>query len=282
MKNSNKKPNKLTITLFVVAGLLIVVLIGLLIVLGAPKEEPVETVPPTTAPVVTEAPTEEPTEAPTETVPVETEPVMLAYLAELYEKNQDVAGWIKIEDTVIDYPVVYTPENQNKYVYMNLDGQYSYAGEIIMDVRCTIDPESTNVILHGHNMKNGSMFNSIMNYEKQEYWEEHPIIRYSTLYEEREYMVIAAYRDKIYWPEIDNFKFYEFSNPETEEEFNEGMDYIMERAAYDTGLTAEFGDRLLLLVTCAYHTDNGRFIVVAREVNKAATTPAATEVVSNG
>ena len=245
MKKSNQKPNKLTLTLIVIAVLLVALLAGLLIYISAQEEAPVETVPPTTAPVITEAPNEEPTETPTETVPAETEAVMLDYMEKLYKKNQDVAAYVKIAGTKVDNPVVYTPDNQNKYLYMNLDGAYSYAGEVIMDKRCSIDPESTNIILHGHNMNDGSMFNSIMNYEKQEYWEEHPIINYSTLYEEREYMVIAAFRDQIYAPATDVFRYYEFTDPQTEEEFNEGMAYIMERVAYDTGLTAEFGDRLL-------------------------------------
>ena len=271
MKNSNKKPNKLTVTLIVIAVLLVALLAGMLIYISSLEEAPVETVPPTTVPVITDAPTEEPTEVPTETVPAETEPVMLDYMAELYERNQDVAGYVKIAGTKIDYPVVFTPDDADKYLYTNLDGAYSYAGEINMDVRCTIEPESPNIILNGHNMKNGTMFNSILNYEQQEYWEEHPIINYSTLYEEREYMVIAAYRDQIYSAGADVFRYYEFTDPQTEEEFNEGMEYMMSRAAYDTGISAEFGDRLLLLVTCAYHVENGRFVVVAKEVTSVPT-----------
>lgn len=278
MKKSNQKPNKLTVTLIVIAVLLVALLAGLLIYISSQEGVPAETVPPTTAPVVTEAPTEEPTEAPTETVPAETETVMLDYMEKLYKKNQDVAAYVKIDGTMIDNPVVYTPDNQNKYLYTNLDGAYSYAGEVIMDKRCTIDPESTNIILHGHNMKDGSMFNNLLNYEKQEYWEEHPIITYSTLYEEREYMVIAAFRDQIYAPKEEVFRYYEFTNPQTEEEFNEGMAYIMERAAYDTGLTAEFGDRLLFLSTCAYHVNDGRFVLLAKEIVSVPTetTPEAT------
>ena len=266
MKKSNQKPNKLTVTLIVIAVLLVALLAGLLIYISSQEGVPAETVPPTTAPVVTDAPTDEPTEAPTETVPAETEPVMLDYMEKLYKKNQDVAAYVKIDGTKIDNPVVYTPDNQNKYLYTNLDGAYSYAGEVIMDKRCTIDPESTNIILHGHNMNDGSMFNNLLNYEKREYWEEHPIITYSTLYEEREYMVIAAFRDQIYAPKEEVFRYYEFTNPQTEEEFNEGMAYIMERAAYDTGLTAEFGDRLLFLSTCAYHVNDGRFVLLAKEI----------------
>ena len=278
MKHSNKKPNKLTQTLIIIAAVLVVVLAGLLIFLATRREAPVETVPTTTTPIVTDAATEEPTVAPTETVPMETEAVMLDYMAELYNKNQDVAGYVKIAGTKINYPVVFTPDDINKYLYTNLDGAYSYAGEINMDYRCSIEPESTNIILNGHNMKDGSMFNSILKYEQKEYWEEHPIINYSTLYEEREYMVIFAYRDQVYSAREDVFRFAEFTDPMTEEEFNEGMEYMTSRAAYDTGLTAEFGDRLLLLVTCAYHTENGRFVVVAKEVTTGPeeTAPAAT------
>lgn len=278
MKHSNKKTNKLTLTLIIIAAVLVLVLAGLLIFLATRQETLVETVPPTIAQIVTDAPTEEPTEAPTETIPAETKAVMLDYMAELYNKNQDVAGYVKIAGTKIDYPVVFTPDDSDKYLYTNLDGVYSYAGEINMDIRCSIDPESTNIILNGHNMNDGSMFNSILKYEQKEYWEEHPIINYSTLYEEREYMVIAAYRDQIYSASKDVFRFYQFTDPQTEEEFNEGMEYMMSRAAYDTGLTAEFGDRLLLLVTCAYHTENGRFVVIAKEVTTGPeeTAPAAT------
>lgn len=265
MKNSNKKPNKLTVTLLVIAGILLAVLIGLLVVVGTMGEEPVETVPPTTVPV-TEAPTEEPTEEPTETVPAETMPPMLAHMVELYEKNNDVAGWVRIADTKIDYPFVYTPDDFNKYLHMDLDGNYSYAGAIIMDQRCTANPESSNIILHGHNMKNGSMFNNLMNYVKKSYWEKHPTIYYSNLYEEREYEIIAVLYDKVYQKTDKVFKFYEFTDPQTAEEFDKAIEYFKSNSFYDTGLTAEFGDRLLMLVTCSYHIDDGRLVVVAREI----------------
>lgn len=271
MKYFNKKPkkrNKLTVTLLVIAGVLLAVLIGLLILVGSMGKEPVETVPPTVP--VTEAATEEPTEAPTETVPTETEPVMLEHMAELYEKNNDIAGWVRIEGTKVDYPFVYTPDDPNKYVHMDVDGNYAYSGTIIMDQRCTVDPESSNIILHGHNMKNGTMFNSILNYANESYWEKHPTIYYSNLYEEREYEIIAVLRDRVYKTYEDCFKFYEFTDPQSEEEFEEGIAYFKENSLYDTGLTAEYGDHLLMLVTCAYHVDNGRFVVVARAITETA------------
>lgn len=274
MKNSKKKLTKRSVTLLVIIGVLVAVLAGLIIYAAVlAKNEPEETLPP-----VTEAPTEPSTEAPTETeetVPVETIPIMLTKLAELHEQNNDIYGWVRIDGTEIDYAHVYTPDDFDKYLHMDLEGNYSYAGAIIMDQRCSLDPESNNIILHGHNMKNGSMFAGIMGYLDKSFWEEHPTVYYANMNEEREYEVIAVLYDKVYKKTDDVFKFYEFTDPQTEEEFNEGIEYFKKKAFYDTGLTAEFGDRLLMLVTCSYHVDDGRLVVVAREVTEdTAVTPA--------
>ena len=94
---------------------------------------------------------------------------------------------------------------------------------------------------------------------------EHNRIYFSTLYEEREYEVVAAFPDKIYSPNDDVFKFYQFVDAETEEDFQEAIDYYMDHSEIDTGLTAEYGDRLLTLVTCSYHHKYGRFVVIARQ-----------------
>ena len=274
MKNSKKKLTKRSVTLLVIIGVLVAVLAGLIIYAAVlAKNEPEETLPP-----VTEAPTEPSTEAPTETeetVPVETIPIMLTKLAELHEQNNDIYGWVRIDGTEIDYAHVYTPDDFDKYLHMDLEGNYSYAGAIIMDQRCSLDPESNNIILHGHNMKNGSMFAGIMGYLDKSFWEEHPTVYYANMNEEREYEVIAVFYDKVYKKTDDVFKFYEFTDPQTEEEFNEGIEYFKKKAFYDTGLTAEFGDRLLMLVTCSYHVDDGRLVVVAREVTEDAAVPPA-------
>ena len=261
----NKKFNFKKSHLIIIAVLL-VILAGLLIWAGILTRNEKMKVEPT--PTVTEAPTEAPTTEPvvTETVPDETEPVMLSNMAELYEKNNEIAGWVRIDGTKIDYAFVYTPEDYDKYLHLDLDGDYSYAGTIMMDQRCTIDPESSNALLHGHNMINGTMFANIMNYKDKAYWEEHPTIFYSTLYEEREYEIFAAIYDKVYNKTDDVFKFYEFTDPQTEEEFNEGVEYFKNKSFYDTGVSPEFGERLLMLSTCSYHVDDGRLVVIAREI----------------
>lgn len=205
-------------------------------------------------------------ESSTESVIQEEEKTILPNLAKLYEENDDMAGWISIEDTVIDYPVMYTPEDEEKYMYADFEGDFDPNGLPFIDDACSLDPESDNLIIYAHNMMSGAMFASLMDYEKEEYWEEHPIISFSTLYEEREYEVIAVFYDRVYYKYEDCFKFYKFINAANEDEFEDAMRNYKEKALYDTGVTAEYGDNLITLVTCAYHIDNGRFVVVAREV----------------
>lgn len=209
--------------------------------------------------------TEESTEA-TEESTGPTEPVMLEYMAELYAQNPDIVAWITIEGTALDYPVMYTPDDEERYIRKDFEGNYDYSGLPFVDKDCSIDPESDNVIIYGHNLKNGKAFTTIMSYKNKSFWEEHPTIKYTTLYEERTYEIVAVFRDKVYYKSDTCFKFYQFIDAENEEDFNEAMTYYKEHSLYDTGVTAEYGDSLLSLVTCSYHTDNGRFVVIARQI----------------
>ena len=201
------------------------------------------------------------------------ENVILPNLAELYEQNPDLAGWITVPNTVVDYPVMYTPEDGEKYIYANFEGKFSAAGSLFIEDGCSMEPESDNIIIYGHNMKNGSMFGTLMDYEEEDYWKEHPVISFSTLYEEREYEVVAAFYDRVYYQHETCFKFYQFINAEDEQHFEEAMAYYRKKALYDTGVEAAYGDRLITLVTCAYHIENGRFVVVAREKKEAGANP---------
>lgn len=113
-------------------------------------------------------------------------------------------------------------------------------------------------------MLDGSMFRSLLKYEQKNYWQAHPTIQFDSLYREGEYEVLAAFYDRVYRQSEDVFKFYQFIDPEGEEDFQQAMENYQKKSLYDTGVTAEYGDQLLTLVTCAYHTANGRFVVVAR------------------
>ncbi len=192
----------------------------------------------------------------------------LQEIASLYEENSDMCAWLKIDDTIVDYPVMYTPDNPNKYLRADFYGNYSTQGSLIMDKRCTLDSESENLIIHGHNMNDGTMFRILHDYPKKTFRDEHPIIKLYIGDEVREYEVFAVFYDKVYYQTDTCFKFYEFTEIDTEERFNEGINYFKSHDVYETGITPEYGDRLLTLVTCSYHTENGRIVVVAREIKE--------------
>ena len=275
--SGKKKHNvsKLTVVLSCIAGALALLLLVMILMIPSLENNSKATkpeVPSTTRTEETQA--SETTFPATEpiietTVPVETEPVILPELAEIYADNPDLVGWITIEGTVLDYPVMHTPENGEKYLYKNINGNFDVNGLPFIEDGCSMDPESDNIIIYGHNMNSGKMFASLMKYAKKDYWEEHPTIRFSTLYEEREYKIIAAFYDRVYYKYEDCFKFYQFIDAKDEAHFEEAVSYFKENAEYDTGVTAEYGDRLITLVTCAYHVKNGRFVVVAKEVPNA-------------
>ena len=217
---------------------------------SAPAETTVPTqatVPPTTAATV---PPTEPRE-------------VLPRLQEQYEKNPDLAGWLTIPGTRIDYPVMYSPDEPERYLHANFDAAYSFAGLPFLDAAC--DTESGNRIVYAHNMLDGSMFRTLLKYQQKDFWQRNPVISFSTLYEEQEYEVVAAFYDKVYKKSDTNFKFYQFYDTSDQSSFDEAMAYYREHALYDTGVTAQCGDLFLTLVTCAYQTENGRFVVVARK-----------------
>ena len=224
---------------------------------------PAATEPRETEPVITRETTEE--TQPSETAEAPKEREYLPALQEKREENEDTVGWLTIEGTKIDYPVMYTPQDPEKYLHLGFDQKYSFAGLPFIDANCSLDPESDNLIIYAHNMLDGSMFRSLMKYEQKSYWQQHPTVKLDLWDEEREYEVLAAFRDRVYYKTENCFKFYKFIDAESEDSYREAIDYYKTHGCYDTGVTAQPGDRLLTLVTCAYHTDNGRFVVVARE-----------------
>ena len=200
-------------------------------------------------------------------------------MEEVFGLNEDCAGWIKIDGTVIDYPVMQTPSDEQYYLNRDFDGKYSAYGCIIADTDSNIGTGTaaagyedgtkpgTNIILHGHNMKNGTMFGSLDKFRDKSFTKSHPVIKFSSLYEDREYEICAVFLSQVYKKsETDVFKYYQFFNADTEEEFNDFYDNIKRMSMYDTGVDASFGDEFLTLSVCAYHVDNGRLVVVGKRI----------------
>ena len=183
----------------------------------------------------------------------------------LYSLNQKLIGWVKIDDTYIDYPVLQT-SNNDYYIDHNFDQEQDRNGSIFLDADCSILPRSTNLILYGHHMRSGRMFGQLNKYSSESFYEEHKLIQFDTIYERGTYEVMFVFRSKVYEESEIVFKYYQFINAASETEFNSYMREMAEMSLYDTGVTAEYGDELLTLSTCDYYTDYGRFVVVAKKV----------------
>lgn len=188
---------------------------------------------------------------------------ILPQFQDLAAQNPDLAGWLTVGGTRIDYPVMYSPDEPERYLHANFEKQYSFAGLPFIDAAGQVD--SGNRVIYAHNMLDGSMFRGLFRYEQKNYWEKHPTFTFSTLYEEKEYEIMSVFYDKVYKKTDTNFKFYQFFDTSDADHFARAMEHFREKQLYDTGVTAQPGDKLITLVTCAYQTDNGRFVVVARE-----------------
>ncbi len=186
------------------------------------------------------------------------------YFSLLYEQNPDFVGWLSIEGTPIDYPVMFTPDDEDFYLDKNFDRQPDKNGSLILQKDCDPVTPSTVLIIHGHNMRNGRMFAPLMNYREKAYYLKHPVIIFDTLYQQNEYEIMAVFLSQIYYKNDNVFKYYRFPQIETQEEFDYFIANIKELALYDTGVEGVFGDTFVILSTCSYHTENGRLVVVAR------------------
>lgn len=195
---------------------------------------------------------------------------ILKKFEKLYEKNSDIAGWLTIDGTTIDYPVMYTPDDNDYYLHLDFDKNWSDPGTPFIDTNCRpFDDRTDNVLIYGHNMKSGIMFRELLQYEDESFYKKHKNIKFDTLYEIGTYEVIGAFRSEIY-PDDDteHYHYYEFFNAADKAEFDKYIDFVKSNTSYDSGVTAEYGDELITLSTCASHTEDGRFVVVAKKVIK--------------
>lgn len=218
--------------------------------LSGSTPEPTAVPEPTASPEPTPQPTPEPVE----------NPYQDSFLA-----NEDMAAWLVVPDTPIDYPVMWTPRDENYYLRRGFDGKSNQNGCLILDTDSCLSPLTTNLIIHGHNMKSGAMFGELDNYKEESFFQDHREMQLHTEEGIRTYEVVAVFLSEVYKKTDQVFKFYQFFQADTQEEFDDFYKNIKALSLYDTGVTAEYGDHFLTLSTCAYHAERGRFVVVARE-----------------
>ncbi len=183
----------------------------------------------------------------------------------LQEENSDIVGWLEIPNTTINYPVLQGEDNEY-YMYHNYKKQKSKNGSIFLTKDYDWSIPSSNLLIYGHNMQNGTMFQELLRYKKEEFYKQHPIIRFTTEKEDAEYEIISVFPSRVYYKSEKNvFRYYYFVNAKNEAEYNEFVKNAKKASLYDIEATAEYGDPLLTLSTCSYHTEDGRFAVVARK-----------------
>lgn len=190
-----------------------------------------------------------------------TQPPILPEYAPVYELNPDMAGWISIENSRINYPVMQTPNDPDYYLHRNFDRKDSSRGCIYADEKCDLTTPSDNVTLYGHNMMDGSMFAALLNYTHSSYWESHRYIRFDTLTEYHTYEIFAVFATSASVGK--GFRYHTFVDAENQQDFDDFVSQCISLSLYDTGIVPEYGDKLLCLSTCEYSHDNGRLVVVA-------------------
>ena len=213
----------------------------------------------------TEAPE---TTAGTEASAAETAPAapgMLAGYREIYEMNNHTVGWIKIEGTQIDYPVMQTPEEPNYYLNRNFNKEDNVNGSIYAREVCSIDGPSDNVTIYGHNMASGKMFAELHKYTTKSAWDNNSLIFFDTLYEYHTYKIFAVFQTSANLGQ--GFSYHQFVDAETPAEFDEFVATCKKLAFYDTGITPVYGDKLITLSTCTGPSENNnRLVVVAMRI----------------
>lgn len=183
-------------------------------------------------------------------------------LQELYNINTDFIGWLEIENTNINYPVMQTEEDRKDYyLYKNFYKEYSQMGTPYIAEFCNIQ-ESDNLIIYGHHINSNKMFGELEKYKKKSFYEEHKKIIFNTIYENAEYEIIAVFKTIAHT----GFEYYKFYNANSEQEFNTFIKKCKELSFYNIEKIAEYGDKLITLSTCEYSNKNGRLVVVAKKI----------------
>lgn len=189
----------------------------------------------------------------------------------LKEQNPDIVGWIRIPGTPVDYPVMWTPDEPEKYLRTDFNGNYSLSGLPFVSADCNVSPMPddkaySNTLIYGHHMQDGSMFAVLTQYEKQDFCEEHRTIEFDRIfddgiYEEYEYEVFSAIKTEI----GKGFEYYRYADVEDADRFNEYLTNIEECRLIFTENKCFDSSELLTLSTCSYHVNDakGRIIVVS-------------------
>ena len=231
-------------------------------------QTPVPTMPEATpAPTPTPEPAASPSPSPTAGPVVATTEyhrasgTPLAHMEVLYEQNRDLIGWLEIPG-IIDLPVMY--KDNSYYLTHDFNKNKSAAGTLFLDQNHRFTERTQNLLLHGHNMKDGTMFGRLVHYLQEiDYYRAHPFVNFDTLWEEEEYVIFAVLRVPL---DVSDERFINyFSHPTftSDEAFDAYVRQLQLSSVYAIPINVKASDALLTLSTCI---DADRLVIVCRRV----------------
>jgi len=194
----------------------------------------------------------------------------LEEFALLYQKNSDIAGWIEIGGTKINYPVVLGSDN-DYYLNHNFMRKKDRHGVPFMDFRNSVSKLDFNTIIHGHNMKSDDqMFSDLEKYYKGDqaitFYRNNPVISFDSVYEEMDFKIFAVFTCSVNEQDEKFFDYYEMINPASNEEFEEFLGKVRAKSIYSIPVDVQPTDNILTLSTCYYEYDDQRLVIMARKV----------------
>jgi len=187
----------------------------------------------------------------------------LPQMETLHKENRDIVGWLKIEN-VLDQPVVY--RDNSYYLTRDFYKQKNSAGTIFLDVNHPFKEKTQNLLLHGHNMKDGTMFGRLLQYETDlNYVRWHPFVRFDTLWRQEEYVIFAVLRVSLDVRSKDFFNYFSHPTFSSDSEFESYIRQLQLRSIYAIPIDVKPTDALLTMSTCL---DDDRLVIVARRVRE--------------
>lgn len=180
----------------------------------------------------------------------------------LYEENKDIVGWLKIDNTTINYPIMQNINDPNYYLRRDFYKNYSSYGTPYMAKQCNLN--SDNIVIYGHHMKNNKMFGELEKYKLKDFYNNHKIITFTTLEKEYSYEIFAVFKTTVYTK--NTFRYYENINFENKKMYNDFINICKDKSLYQTGIEIKDKEKLITLSTCEYSNKNSRLVIVARKI----------------
>jgi len=236
---------------------------------------------------------------------LEEKPAIHEDFQKLYDENEDIVGWLKLGDR-IDYPVV--KRDNDFYLTHNFYGRKDSNGTLFVNMYNELWPRDDMLLIHGHNMRSGAMFGTLLRYERYDYLKEHPVVTFRTIYDEQDvyYVPVAGFNasmipgNKDYF-DITRINFEdgltdgnedegvnetgnehadenEIQNETVNPEHQAYLDDLRAWSLWESPFDVNVEDELLMLVTCSYKNEDGRFMLVCRKLRDGETADMVREV----